>query len=115
MCVTINTAAQSDLSDASMEGDVEWLAFKTMFHKEYATSDHERARYWIFKSNTDLMREHNNRQGSYRLGVNEFSDLTPDEFAETHFGFKKPANLWPGLKKVGTHRASVGEVLASSV
>merc|ERR1711964_200174 len=49
------------------------------------------------------------------MGTNEFSDMTPDEFAEAHFGLKKPAVLWPGLKKVGTQYAKVGEEMAEAV
>jgi C1A family cysteine protease len=50
------------------------------------------------------------------LGVNAFSDQTPDEFAETHFGFKKPSlhGTWGNLPHLGTH-SYVGAPLADAV
>jgi len=99
----------------AMEADDEWAAFKTLFNRRYTSSEHERARYWIFKSNVDDMKKHNAKESSYKLGINDFSDLTLSEFAESHFGFKKPEQMWPGAQKLGTHFAREGEVLASSV
>mgnify|MGYP000603526897 CR=1 FL=1 len=39
----------------------------------------------------------------YGLAANEFSDMSPDEFAKTHFGYTKPEMPWGNLKNLGTH------------
>jgi len=115
MCVTIHTEIDDSAVSDAMSLDPEWTAFKTLFNRHFGSPEHERARYWIFKQNVENMKTHNAKSSTYRMGVNEFSDLTADEFAEAHFGFSKPAEMWPGVKKLGTHRAKAGEVLASSV
>merc|ERR1719393_624901 len=51
---------------------------------------------------------------SFQLGVNEFADLTVDEFASTHYGISKPDELWGSLPNLGTHAYS-GEPLDASV
>jgi len=37
------------------------------------------------------------RLHNYKLGINEFSDMSPDEFAKTHFGYTKPETPWGNL------------------
>jgi len=39
------------------------------------------SRYTVWSSNHELINEHNAKGLSYRLGHNQFSDLSPDEFA----------------------------------
>merc|ERR1711974_196307 len=48
------------------------------------------------------------------LGVNQFADLTADEFAATYMGLKKPTDLYGDLPYLGRHNSS-NKVLASSV
>ena len=52
------------------------------------------------------------RLRKYKLGINEFSDMAPDEFATTHFGYTKTP--WGNLKNLGTHGYN-DEPLADSV
>ena len=49
-----------------------------------------------------------------QVGINEFSDMSPIEFAKTHFGYTKPEMPWGNLKNPGTHVYN-GEPLADSV
>jgi len=95
--------------------DAEWNAFKTVHNRQYSSPEHEEARYWIFKSNADVIRAHNAKQSSFQMGMNDFSDLTLDEFSESHFGVKMPTEMWQGAKKLGTHSVRAGEELPSSV
>merc|ERR1711907_464895 len=44
--------------------------------------------------------EHNAKGLSYTLGVNEFADLSWDEFAATHLGYKSDGNRFGDLPKV---------------
>jgi len=56
----------------------------------------------------------NNMNYSFQLGINEFADLTVDEFSSTHFGISNPDKLWGSLPNLGTHAYS-GEPLDASV
>jgi len=90
-----------------------WNYFKTHYGKVYNGINEESVRFGNFKSNVDIIRATNARNLSFSLGVNEFADLTQDEFAATYAGLK-PAALWTGLPRLGTHEYN-GAPLASSV
>merc|ERR1711981_1125673 len=65
-----------------------WLKFKADYNKHYdSNGNEEQKRLEIFKANVDVIEEHNAKKLSYWLGVNEFADLTWDEFSSTHLGF----------------------------
>ncbi|XP_023020442.2 cathepsin L-like proteinase [Leptinotarsa decemlineata] len=65
---------------------VSWENFKTTFSKSYRNTVEDKQRYNIFLSNMLKIKEHNkkfeNGQTSYRMGINKFTDLTPEEFME---------------------------------
>lgn len=89
--------------------------FEARFHKSYATSEDRESSFLKFKETYKYIASENAKGSNmYELGVNAFSDLTPEEFAKTYFGFKKPAKPWGSLKHLGTHEYS-GAVLADSV
>jgi len=90
-----------------------WNYFKTHYGKVYNGINEEAVRFGNFKSNVEIIRATNARNLSFSLGVNEFADLTQDEFAATYTGLK-PAALWTGLPRLGTHEYN-GAPLASSV
>merc|ERR1712232_579233 len=74
----------------------------------------EEKRFNIFKTNVDLIQDSNSKGLSYTLGVNQFADLTADEFAATYMGLKKPTDLYGDLPYLGRYNSS-NKVLASSV
>jgi len=88
--------------------------FKGKFGKFYNGIDDEAKRFEVFKANVDLIQDTNAQALSYTLGVNQFTDLTAQEFAATYTGLKKPAALWGDLPYLGMHNYS-GQVLAGSV
>jgi len=89
--------------------------FEQRFDKSYATEQDKESSFNKFKATyIYILRENAKGTNSYELGVNEFSDLSPEEFAQTHFGFIKPATVWGGLSHLGTHEYS-GAPLADSV
>jgi C1A family cysteine protease len=51
---------------------------------------------------------------SFRLGINEFADLTGDEFAASRSGLRKPKEIWGSLPWLGTHTYK-GEHLEDSL
>jgi hypothetical protein len=61
--------------------------FKLRFNKAYSKSEHE-MRYNIFKANLDMIMKHNlEGRHSWTMAVNEFADLTEDEFKAQRTGF----------------------------
>jgi C1A family cysteine protease len=54
--------------------------FVSQYGKKYATAEELMFRFYAFKSNVEAIRAHNAKALSWQLGVNEFADLTWDEF-----------------------------------
>jgi len=71
-------------------------------------------RFAVFRANLLRIEAVNAKGLGYTLGVNEFADLTVEEFSANHFGLKSPEKLWTGLPKLGTHKYS-GAALPDSV
>ncbi|CDW82799.1 cathepsin l [Stylonychia lemnae] len=71
----------SQLNQVFSPEDQEFLKFITLHGKSYATKEEFQFRQNLFKSNLLKIRMHNAQNGvSYRLGVNKFSDMTPEEY-----------------------------------
>jgi C1A family cysteine protease len=65
--------------------------FMTQHNKKY-THDQFFYRYTVFKSNLDIIHEHNTNSGaSWTMGVNEFADETRDEF-KVRLGYRHVEN-----------------------
>merc|ERR1712012_818369 len=86
---------------------------KTKYGKVYNGINEDAVRFGIFKANVDVIYATNARNLTFSLGVNEFTDLTQEEFAASYTGLK-PASLWSGLPRLSTHEYN-GAPLASSV
>merc|ERR1711963_516824 len=72
--------------------ETEWAAFKNKFEKNFLSATHHDERKAVFAKNLALIEKHNaeHKAGkhSYWLGVNQFADLTNDEFVDLHTGFR---------------------------
>ncbi|XP_060193138.1 senescence-specific cysteine protease SAG39-like isoform X2 [Lycium barbarum] len=80
-------ATSRDLNEASMiQKHKHWMA---LFGRVYKDDLEKAKRFKIFKDNVDYI-ESANKAGirPYKLGINEFSDLTNEEFKATHNGYK---------------------------
>ena len=70
----------------------EYFRFVAEFGKQYASKTHMDERFEIFKDNYQKIELHNNhideegRSPPFTMGVNEFSDLTEEEFMADRFG-----------------------------
>merc|ERR1712080_305521 len=65
----------------------EFSTFMNKFGKSYATSEESKLRFDIFKANVQKMHAHNSRKDvSWKMGINQFSDLTDEEFEAVHLG-----------------------------
>ncbi|PSE33333.1 hypothetical protein C7G60_18605, partial [Acinetobacter baumannii] len=68
-----------------------WLAKHGKVYNEN-NLDQKQARFHIFKDNLLYIDAHNRRNESYSLGLNEFADLTNDEFKSMYVGTLLPAS-----------------------
>jgi KDEL-tailed cysteine endopeptidase len=67
----------------------EFGRFLEKFDKAYESVEESMHRFSVFRKNLDLIKEHNAAGKSWKLAVNEFADLTWDEFRKAHLGLKK--------------------------
>lgn len=80
--------------------------FKAQFGRQYADSE-EQYRRMVFRNNLKIIEEHNRKGGSWKMGVNQFADLTQGEFVTQMLGtypsqrkpsynisLEAPANEW---------------------
>lgn len=69
---------------------VEFNDFTETFAKNYSVQEYD-LRFDIFRNNLARIRAHNaDPTKSWRMGINQFTDLTPEEFRMRYLGFKKP-------------------------
>ena len=62
-----------------------FLDFIMRFGKTYATKSDMDSRFSVFSVNFDKVADHNAQQKGFSMEINEFSDLTQEEF-ETMYG-----------------------------
>lgn len=70
----------------------EFFSFVKTFNKQYPTEE-VFDRYNTFKANLELINAHNNGPSDWKMGVNQFADLTPAEF-KTYLGLKPRDNSY---------------------
>ncbi|PFH31942.1 cathepsin CPL [Besnoitia besnoiti] len=80
-------------------------SFQSAYGKVYASPEEVEKRYAIFKSNLVYIHTHNQQGFSYTLKMNQFGDLSREEFRQKYLGFKKARNL-------KSHHLGVAEDLA---
>jgi len=69
-----------------------FFSFVKELNKQYPTEE-VFDRYNAFKANLDLINAHNNGSSSWKMGVNQFSDLSPAEF-KAFLGLKPRENTY---------------------
>jgi C1A family cysteine protease len=103
------TATATKFTELKSQQD--FLAFTTKYNKQYKVEDTFK-RFNIFKDNVEMIKKHNEAgTESYTMAVNEFADLTWEEFSSMYKGYK-------GDKKASNapkHMAKAGETLADSL
>jgi len=89
--------------------------FETSHQKLYKNEQERESRFNVFKDNYMYIAAENAKgTNTYELGVNDFSDLTNEEFAGTHYGYVKATQRFGGVKHLGVHEYK-GEALPTSV
>jgi len=93
-----------------------WEKFKQEYNKpDLLSSSQEEDRFKIFKTNVDFIMTENAKGHSYQLGINQFADLTSEEFAQRYArGVKPTKTLWGNVPTVPFPNMS-GQILANSV
>jgi len=95
----------------SLEGEFD--SFSSSFSKTYSTQYEKDLRLAIFKANYRYVQEHNANGLSYTLAVNEFADMTPEEFHASRLGLDAPPNLWGGLLGTKLNTSGLAEAPSS--
>lgn len=69
------------------------MKFQTKYERSYSNAEEEARRFAIFQDNVKVIEEHNKKfeagESTYTLGVNDFADLTNEEFQKTHLGYRR--------------------------
>merc|ERR1712241_1049130 len=65
---------------------VQFAKFKMDHQKVYKTRSEHESRFQVFAENLKMIAAHNNAGHSYTLGINQFSDLTQEEFERLYLG-----------------------------
>ncbi|XP_062136129.1 procathepsin L-like [Drosophila sulfurigaster albostrigata] len=97
------------LAHANLQEEFE--SFKQMYNKVYKDDTEHDQRKLIFKDNTELINQHNERHAagekSYKMGVNQFSDLHFKEFEELMLSSMNANVLANGITQTFTSSPSV--------
>jgi C1A family cysteine protease len=81
LCIVAVAARVAPLKESQYQA--QFVEFVNMFSKNYATSEIF-SKYQTFKYWVDFVAEHNAKNLSWTAGINEFSDMMPEEFAAVY-------------------------------
>merc|ERR1712018_238550 len=84
-------------SSASVGRNQQWDEFKVKFGKVHRDLKHESERRAVFEKNMDMIEAHNVKfeKGltTYKMGINQFTDLTYEEFSNQVLMEERPATV----------------------
>jgi len=112
----VTAAAIAMLAIFHKNEDPEWPQFQeyqVRFKKNYANDDEVQERFKAFKASLLEIRRLRSLGGTATFGLNEFTDLTPQEFADEYLGLHTDLTAVPTLKS-GVKAASANPVLGDS-
>lgn len=67
-----------------------WVHWKQRYGKSYGTDNEDSYRLGVFYDNFKYVNANQPADGMYRLGLNQFADMSPAEFKKTYLNTKKP-------------------------
>merc|ERR1719353_1672098 len=62
--------------------------FVAQYNRTYANDAEKQLRFGIFKTTYEFIQEQNAKHPAQVLGVTDFADWSPQEFAAKHFGYQ---------------------------
>eukprot|EP01084_Bolivina_argentea_P309100 534620_1 len=87
----------------ALDHTASWKNWKDEYNKNYNDLDEESYRFLQFLDNWEMINEHNQRGLNYTLGINQFADLSVEEFQYRIHGHLnscvKPSKPKPKYKK----------------
>ncbi|XP_038971284.1 senescence-specific cysteine protease SAG39-like [Phoenix dactylifera] len=90
-----HAASSRTLTDVSMkEKHEQWMALYGRVYKDAAEKER---RFKIFQANVELIESFNAGNHKFKLGANQFADLTNEEFRAVHTGFKPNSQASSGM------------------
>jgi KDEL-tailed cysteine endopeptidase len=113
---SVATGLRGSLHDDYDTEQKEFMLFRDRFNKIYASDEDFFARFEVFKSNMRSILEHNSVPGqNFTLGVNQFSDLTSEEFKALYInsGYKKVSSVEVGSYGCKTYTSAATSAPAS--
>jgi len=90
----------------------EFAGFVRKYNKEYEIEEVEQ-KFQTFVQNWKFIESHNAEGHSFKVGMNEFGDLTNEEFTSMYLGLNEVPRDY--LRGQNLHKAPEGQVLADSV
>ncbi|XP_007021896.2 PREDICTED: zingipain-1 [Theobroma cacao] len=89
--ILASQAMSRTMNEAAIAEHELWMA---KYGRTYQTKTEKDRRFKIFKENLEYIQNFNNAGNrSYKLGINEFADMSHDEFVAARTGYKNPGNL----------------------
>lgn len=80
----VTSPKDADYKLSYSEYELTWEKFKIEYNRNYTTASEERKRFAIFMDNVKMIERHNwqfhNGLTTYWMGINKFSDWTPEEW-----------------------------------
>merc|ERR1719283_184395 len=107
LLIALSTLLAVSLASSLRYDEVRFAQFKEQFGKQYHTRSEHQRRFNIFSENLKKYEEHNKSGASWKMAVNQFSDLTEAEFEAFHMGgYKKtPVMASSSMEGVPVKRA----------
>ena len=107
--------AAATLSALALPAASEFELWKKTYAKSYATVEDEAAAQAAYASNDAIITEHNGKNLSYKLGHNQFSGMTWEQFYQTHMNGGNALFLNRSPKNMVREHLHFGPPLADSV
>jgi C1A family cysteine protease len=108
----MKVALLAGLGFVSAATQEEFVAYVKEFKKVY-TSEELFTRFQTFSDNKKRIDEHNAKGLAWEMGVNQFTDLTQQEFSDTYLGYLPRQNDY--LRNQNLHVPPAGQVLGDSL
>lgn len=87
------------------------------FGKRYDSAEQRAAAFEAFSRNYRFVHSQNTLGQSFKLGLNAFSDMLPEEFRRTRFGSSRNSSITPGsgATYLGMHEETSNEAIPAAV